>query len=186
MDKMFSLASLTRSCIIVFAVVSTASAINGRTAVGRCIDSTASGARCAWSVSKDGSIDVCNKSGCITCPSETGTCTAARRGRPRPTTFLPPGTELNTAVGSFTIPIAMDGRTAVGKCIDSTASGARCAWSVSEDGSIDVCDSSGCVTCPSATGTCTAARRGRPRPSAALPPGTEVKTEVGSFKIRKR
>jgi len=111
---MFSLAPRTRSwaapmtfaaSVVVFAVLSTpASAMDGRTAVGKCIDSTASGARCAWSVSKDGSIDICNKSGCVTCPSATGTCTVAKRGRPRPTTALPPGTEVNTEVGSFKIP----------------------------------------------------------------------------------
>ncbi|HEY9642821.1 MAG TPA: hypothetical protein V6C57_20200 [Coleofasciculaceae cyanobacterium] len=53
-------------------------AIDGRTAVGQCIDSTATGARCGWSVSKDGSIDICNKNGCVTCPSATGECTMAR------------------------------------------------------------------------------------------------------------
>ncbi|MBW4419833.1 MAG: hypothetical protein KME13_11460 [Myxacorys californica WJT36-NPBG1] len=54
-------------------------AIDGRTAVGMCIDSTASGARCGWSVSKDGSIDICNKNGCVTCPSATGECKVARQ-----------------------------------------------------------------------------------------------------------
>lgn len=82
--------------------------------------------------------------------------------------------------------LATDGRTAVGQCIDSTASGARCAWSVSKDGSIDICNKSGCVTCPSATGECTVARKGRKRPTTPLPVGTEVITEVGSFKIHER
>jgi hypothetical protein len=54
-------------------------AIDGRTAVGMCIDSTASGARCGWSVSKDGSIDICNKNGCVTCPSATSECTVAHK-----------------------------------------------------------------------------------------------------------
>jgi hypothetical protein len=54
-------------------------AVDGRTAVGMCIDSTASGARCGWSVSKDGSIDICNKNGCVTCPSATSQCTVARK-----------------------------------------------------------------------------------------------------------
>src|SRR5687767_6504951 len=174
---MFSLASLTRCCVVVFAITSTVLAIDGRTAVGLCIDSTASGARCSWSVSKDGSIDICNKHGCVTCPYRTSAGKVARKGRGRPTTALPPGTEVNTALGSFKIPMAMagrtvtaaatdqttaiptatdgstaiptamDGRTAVGRCIESTASGARCAWAVSKDGSIDICNKHGCVTC---------------------------------------
>ena len=159
---MFSLNTLIRSCVVLFfvlAVVSTASAEDGRTAVGRCIDSTATGARCGWAVSKDGSIDICNKDGCRTCPSATSQCVAAKKGRPRPTTTLLPGTEVSTELGTFTVS-AMDGRTAVGKCIDSTATGARCAWSVSKDGSIDICNKNGCITCPSATGTCTKAKKG--------------------------
>jgi hypothetical protein len=56
-----------------FAGVSPASATTGREAVGMCIDSTAKGARCGWAVSKDGSIDICNKNGCVTCPSAEGT-----------------------------------------------------------------------------------------------------------------
>lgn len=82
--------------------------------------------------------------------------------------------------------LATDGRTAVGLCIDSTARGARCAFAVSKDGSIDICNKNGCVTCPSATGQCTTAAKGRPRPTTPLPVGTEVITEVGSFKVQKR
>jgi hypothetical protein len=62
-------------------------AVNGRTAVGNCIDSTASGARCGWAVSKDGSIDVCNKSGCVTCASAEAECTPAARKTPKHLTY---------------------------------------------------------------------------------------------------
>ena len=43
-------------------------ATKGREAVGMCIDSTASGARCAWSVNDKGEIDICNKNGCVHLP----------------------------------------------------------------------------------------------------------------------
>ena len=76
---------------------------------------------------------------------------------------------------------ATDGRTAVGMCIDSTASGARCAWSVNDKGEIDICNKNGCVYCPSATKECTAAIK-RPRPSRSLPEGVEVSTKLGNFK----
>lgn len=76
---------------------------------------------------------------------------------------------------------ATDGRTAVGMCIDSTASGARCAWSVNDKGEIDICNKNGCVYCPSATEQCTVASK-RPRPSRSLPEGVEVSTELGKFK----
>jgi hypothetical protein len=91
---------------IVVAIVSapiTASAIDGRTAVGICIDSTASGARCAWSVNDKGEIDICNQSGCVTCPSATEQCSVASRGRPRPGTVLPIGATVTTAVGEFKV-----------------------------------------------------------------------------------
>jgi len=66
--------------LVATAMLSTAaSATTGREAVGMCIDSTASGARCGWAVSKDGSIDVCNKNGCVTCPSATANCTVAKK-----------------------------------------------------------------------------------------------------------
>jgi hypothetical protein len=68
-----------------------ASATNGRTAVGMCIDSTASGARCGWSVSKDGSIDICNKNGCVTCPSADAQCVAAARAPKGPVVTRPLG-----------------------------------------------------------------------------------------------
>jgi hypothetical protein len=64
-------------------------AIDGRTAVGQCIDMTATGARCGWSVSQDGSIDICTKSGCITCPSATDECTLANKAPRRPNFNLP-------------------------------------------------------------------------------------------------
>ena len=40
---------------------------------------------------------------------------------------------------------AIDGRTAVGLCIDSNASGKRCAWAVNDKGEIDICTAHGCV-----------------------------------------
>jgi hypothetical protein len=67
--------SLATVCLV---GVTPASATTGREAVGMCIDSTATGARCGWAVSKDGSIDICNKNGCVTCPSAEGTCTVAK------------------------------------------------------------------------------------------------------------
>jgi hypothetical protein len=76
----------------------------------------------------------------------------------------------------------IDGRTAVGVCVDSNASGARCAWSVNDKGEIDICNKSGCVYCPSATGECTAAK-GRPKPARTLPVGATVKTPVVSVQI---
>jgi hypothetical protein len=85
---------------------------------------------------------------------------------------------------SSTPVLATDGRTAVGMCIDSTAAGARCAWSVNDKGEIDICNKNGCVYCPSATGQCSVASKGRPRPSKGLPEGTKVTTAVGSFEVR--
>ena len=70
--------------------------------------------------------------------------------------------------------MAIDGRSAVGVCIDSSAGGARCAWSVNDKGEIDICNKSGCVYCKSATDECQAAAKGRPRPTRALPVGTKV------------
>lgn len=78
---------------------------------------------------------------------------------------------------------ATDGRTAVGMCIDSTASGARCAWSVNDKGEIDICNKNGCVTCPSATDQCTVART-RPRPADVLP-GTIISTPIGWYEVGK-
>jgi hypothetical protein len=71
------------AALVLFAFTSTAGfstpslAIDGRAAVNACIDSTAGGARCAWSVNDEGEIDICNKNGCITCPSATEECTMA-------------------------------------------------------------------------------------------------------------
>jgi hypothetical protein len=78
---------------------------------------------------------------------------------------------------------AIDGRTAVGMCIDSTASGARCSWAVNDKGEIDICNKNGCVTCPSATEECTVAMK-RPRPSTSLPEGVVVSTQLGDFKVK--
>ena len=90
------------------------------------------------------------------------------------------------AVAPFGSASATDGRTAVGMCIDSTASGARCAWSVNDKGEIDICNKNGCVTCPSATSQCTVASRTRPRPGLSLPPGAVVMTSVGMFNVTPR
>ena len=79
---------------------------------------------------------------------------------------------------------ATDGRTAVGMCIDSTASGARCEWSVNDKGEIDICNKNGCVYCPSATDQCSVVSRTRPRPSHALP-GAIVSTRIGWFEVGK-
>jgi hypothetical protein len=99
--------TMTRPAAMTFATIvavvgvtlaTPASATNGRTAVRMCIDSTASGARCGWAVSDDGSIDICNKNGCITCPSADGECTHAFDGVLAPdidrgagSTFVPVG-----------------------------------------------------------------------------------------------
>jgi len=89
-------------------------------------------------------------------------------------------------VTAATPAFAIDGRTAVGVCIDSTASGARCEWSVNDKGEIDICNKSGCVYCPSGTAECTAAAKGRPRPTRTLPVGAVVGTSVLNVKISKQ
>jgi hypothetical protein len=94
---------LTAVAAMVIAPFGSASATDGRTAVGMCIDSTASGARCAWSVNDKGEIDICNKNGCVTCPSATSQCTVASRGRPRPSQTLPVGAVVMTSVGMFSV-----------------------------------------------------------------------------------
>jgi len=81
---------------------------------------------------------------------------------------------------------ATDGRTAVGMCIDSTATGARCVWNVNEKGEIDICNKNGCVTYASATAPCKVAARGRPRPRLTLPVGAFVMTSVGMFNVTPR
>jgi hypothetical protein len=83
-------------------------------------------------------------------------------------------------VTAATPALAIDGRTAVGVCIDSTASG---AWSVNDSGEIDICNKSGCVYCKSATDQCTAAAKGRPHPTRPLPVGATVKTSVLEVEI---
>jgi hypothetical protein len=92
------LAVLTYAAMLVAVVASPAKATDGRTAVGMCIDSTASGARCEWSVNDKGEIDICNKSGCVYCPSATADCSVAARSRPHPTRPLPVGTIVRTGV----------------------------------------------------------------------------------------
>jgi hypothetical protein len=82
--------------------------------------------------------------------------------------------------------LVTDGRTAIGICIDSTASGARCEWSVNDKGEIDICNKNGCVYCPSATSQCTVASRTRPRPRLSLPVGAVVMTPVGIFSVTPR
>ena len=79
-----------------------------------------------------------------------------------------------------------DGRTAIGICIDSTASGARCEWSVNDKGEIDICNKNGCVYCSSATSQCTGASRTRPRSRLSLPVGAVVMTPVGIFSVKPR
>jgi hypothetical protein len=66
----------------VYVLSAPASAIDGRNAVNQCVNLTASGARCSWAVNSKGEVDVCTKSGCVTCPSATGTCVKARTGVP--------------------------------------------------------------------------------------------------------
>lgn len=77
-------------------------ATKGREAVGMCIDSTASGARCAWSVNDKGEIDICNKNGCVHCPGADKDCKVTRT-RPKPTRSIPVGATVTTAVGTFTV-----------------------------------------------------------------------------------
>jgi hypothetical protein len=78
---------------------------------------------------------------------------------------------------------AIDGTTAVGLCIDSTAGGARCGWNVNEKGEIYICNKSGCVYCPSATAQCVVTTIQRPHPTGSVPVGKTVVTSLGSFKV---
>jgi hypothetical protein len=96
------------------------------------------------------------------------------------------GTILVAIVALSTAALAIDGRTAVGVCIDSTASGARCAWAVNDKGEIDICNKNGCVYCPSATSECTVAKKGRPRPTRALPVGVKIETPILSVRTTKQ
>jgi len=89
--------------LVASAAATPASATNGRTAVGMCIDSTATGARCGWAVGDDGSIDICNKNGCITCPSADGECTVAAVKQTPPARGLPIGATVTTKLGAFTV-----------------------------------------------------------------------------------
>ena len=79
----YTICSIVIAFGCLFFANSSASAIDGRTAVGMCIDSKI---RCAWSVNDQGEIDICNKNGCVYCPSATGQCTIASSARPRPFT----------------------------------------------------------------------------------------------------
>ena len=80
-----------------------ASATDGRTAVGMCIDNTARGLRCAWAPTKDGGVVICNPLACISCPSATGECTVIKGLVKRPTRALPVGTIVITKMGKFTV-----------------------------------------------------------------------------------
>lgn len=87
----FRLAAVTFAAILSVSVATPALAVDGRSAVGVCIDSAASGAQCTWSVNSNGEIDICNKSGCVYCASATAECTTEAKGRTRPTRTLPVG-----------------------------------------------------------------------------------------------
>ena len=68
-----------------------------------CIDSTAGGARCAWDVNSKGEINICNKSGCVFCPSADGECSVANVVHHPPTHTLPSGTTVQTKLGTFKV-----------------------------------------------------------------------------------
>jgi hypothetical protein len=108
LHKRFQLTGFAFAALVFFAVftLSTPSfATNGREAVNMCIDTTASGARCEWSMNDQGEIDICNKNGCIYCPSADGDCSVVSRNqpRPRPKGVLPVGTKVETALGTFEV-----------------------------------------------------------------------------------
>ncbi len=98
--RAFSAATI---CIIALAATKPAFAIDGRTAVGMCIDSTADGSRCAWSVNDKGEIDICNKSGCVYCASADSECVVAAKRQPHPITTLPAGSTVVTELGTFKV-----------------------------------------------------------------------------------
>jgi hypothetical protein len=104
----------------------------------------------------------------------------------RRTTFLPAVCAIGIAIAllSPTPAVATDGNHAVQICIDSTAAGARCAWGVNAKGEIDICNRTGCVTCPGPTAECTVAKKSRPHPSTSLPAGSTVTTTLGTFKVK--
>lgn len=77
--------------------------------------------------------------------------------------------------------VAVDGRNAVGVCIDV---GPKCAWSVNDKGEVDVCTANGCWYCPSATSECVPARTTRPKPSNPVR-GTIVSTKIGWYEVGK-
>jgi len=76
---------------------------------------------------------------------------------------------------------AIDGRNAVGMCIDA---GPKCAWSVNDKGEVDICTASGCVYCPSATSECELARTARPKPTKPAG-GVIVSTRIGWYEVGK-
>ena len=76
---------------------------------------------------------------------------------------------------------AVDGRNAVGVCIDA---GPKCAWSVNDKGEVDLCTANGCWYCPSATSECVPARTTRPKPSNPVR-GTIVSTKIGWYEVGK-
>jgi hypothetical protein len=108
----FAYQTKSRTAVVVLAAIAAlgvaslatpAFAVDGRTAVGMCIDGTAKGLRCGFSVNDKGEIDICNKNGCVYCKSATDQCTMARQGRPKPTRPLPAGATVNTKLGAFEV-----------------------------------------------------------------------------------
>jgi len=94
-----TIVAIAGTLVTISALSTPAWAIDGAAAVALCIDSTASGAQCVWSANDKGEINVCNKSGCVYCPSANDECTAAKT-RSRPARTLPVGTTVKTTLGS--------------------------------------------------------------------------------------
>jgi hypothetical protein len=95
-------AAATCGAVLIAFAPAPALAIDGRTAVAICIDGTASGSQCVWSANEKGEVDICNKDGCIYCPSGKAECTAAT-GRSRPTRALPVGAKVTTPFGEIEV-----------------------------------------------------------------------------------
>ena|SRR5579863_1385688 len=101
-----STSMITMAIFVVIAIASPtpAHATKGREAVGMCIDSTANGSRCAWGVNDKGEIDICNKNGCVYCPSADGDCVVASKTRPKPVRTFPVGATVTIeSLGSFKV-----------------------------------------------------------------------------------